>query len=329
MLSRIAGNCFWLARYLERAENGARLIGVAHAKALLGVDDPADPQPWLAAMRVVGDIATYKTRYPDFSAGTAASFLVCSRDNPSSLVGCFQIARTNARTARDLIPDDYWEEINDTWLAGLAIDEAALEARGLVPTLEWFRSRCRAIRGASHDLLLDELPQVLAAGQATERIDFLARLLRSSLPGLLADRKGAHTPGTPAYQRLDALLSAAGALEMYRRSTHGVGSVDDAVHLLVADPDEPRALLASIDAFADAVEGLTGGAPCHALTDISALRALVVGAAPDFLGGDWHGLLGQVVARTSVIANTLERDHFSTPEPAPIETVADLDRDAG
>jgi uncharacterized alpha-E superfamily protein len=329
MLSRIAGNCFWLARYLERAENGARLIGVAHAKALLGDHDPADPQPWLAALRVISDLALYRAKHPEVSAATVASFLVCSRDNPSSLVGCFQVARTNARTARDLVPDDYWEEINDTWLASLAIDSAAIEQRGLVQTLEWFRSRCRAIRGASHDLLQDELPQVLAAGQATERIDFLARLLRSSLTELINDRKAKHIPGTPAYQRLDALLSAAGALEMYRRSTHGVGSLDDAVHILVADPDEPHALVASIDALASAVEGLTGGAPCPALSDISALRALVVGASAEFLNGDWHGLLGQVVARTSVITNTLERDHFSTPEPAPIETVADLDRDGG
>src|SRR5687768_650611 len=114
MLSRTAANLYWIGRYMERAEFTSRLI---EATIRLGslVGDVESVNAWKSALTVVGANGAVADGEA-LTAFNARRFLTLSRDNPSSIRSCIEIARDNARAARNAITRDAWEAINRAWL---------------------------------------------------------------------------------------------------------------------------------------------------------------------------------------------------------------------
>jgi hypothetical protein len=114
MLSRVASHLYWLSRYLERAENMARILDVGASLALLSGqgDDRAASEPLVITDTLEAFAATGLARTPE----NVARFLAWSPDLPSSIVNCLDASRENARAVRGSITSEMWENINDTWL---------------------------------------------------------------------------------------------------------------------------------------------------------------------------------------------------------------------
>ena len=100
MLGRTAGGLFWMFRYLERAENTARLLDVGFRIALPRPDNAADE--WASVLQTAGIRAAYDQKYDSYEQGRVVDFMLRDKDNHSSALAVTTAARTNARMVRTL-----------------------------------------------------------------------------------------------------------------------------------------------------------------------------------------------------------------------------------
>ncbi len=116
MLGRSANGIFWLFRYLERAENTARLIEAGFRMALTR-DSGAASEEWGSLLTTLGMRHAYDARHGDDITGHHVfNFLLRDWDNPASVLAMIELARTNARMVRTGITREVWESVNESWL---------------------------------------------------------------------------------------------------------------------------------------------------------------------------------------------------------------------
>ena len=114
MLSRVANSLFWMSRYIERAENIARIVDV-NLQLLLdfrSLDDKGRADYWVPIIQTTGDDESFFKLYPEANGQTVTEFLVFRPDNSNSIVASIAAARENARMVRDQITIEMWEELN-------------------------------------------------------------------------------------------------------------------------------------------------------------------------------------------------------------------------
>src|SRR5262249_19535223 len=114
MLSRVAENLYWMARYLERAENTARLINTT-TQVLLDLPRGAS-FGWDVLIKVAGLDERFDECFPQADENNVVQFLVQDERNPSSIASCIRCARENCRTLREILPREAWERINSLYL---------------------------------------------------------------------------------------------------------------------------------------------------------------------------------------------------------------------
>lgn len=292
MLSRIAGNCLWLARYLERAENTARLIGVAHNQALMPEFHGGDPRPWRWLVDIAADDQALDKLPSHNPADAALELLIWNRDYASSIWCCLRSVRENARTARSRLTNALWEAANTTWIEARALDRDTVAARGIDDTLGWATHRCMWIRAAIHDLLEDDCAAIIAAGRAIERCDNTIRILRAFVPAMKQFGKDASRPGTPGHRLWEAMLSAASVQDWYRKIYPTLGDLNSTVELIARYPQQPRSLVLSARKLEKALSRLSvaGTTTClkRARDLVAAIDGLALGALvedPERLSG--------------------------------------------
>src|SRR4051794_20076204 len=110
MLSRVAESIYWMNRYLERAENVARFIDV-NFRLMLDVPSGMAVQ-WEALVRITGDYEALLKRYGNATRETVIQFLTFDTENPNSILSCVRAARENARSVRESISSEMWEQVN-------------------------------------------------------------------------------------------------------------------------------------------------------------------------------------------------------------------------
>ena len=113
MLSRVAERMYWTSRYVERAQNTARMLrAVSH----ISLDAPhAGPSWWRIMLEILGLEAAYLEHVGEVDERQVARYLLADETNPSSIIACISHARENARTTREILPTEAWEEINDLY----------------------------------------------------------------------------------------------------------------------------------------------------------------------------------------------------------------------
>jgi len=232
MLSRIAESLFWIGRYVERADDTARILDAFLARLL--------EDPWVdedAACRaltaILGAPITSEARV---STGDVVEALAFSQDTPSAIAGALAAARDNARGARETISTEMWECINVTWHA-LPSRQAAAERLGPAVYLAYVRERAAVLTGlAESTMSRDDGWRFLVLGRSLERVDMTARLLSMQ----------AGAPETDAGWR--TVLRSCGADESFLH-THG-GTVRPALvtEFLLLDRLFPRSALHALTA---------------------------------------------------------------------------------
>ena len=237
MLSRVADSIYWLNRYIERAENVARFIDV---NLNLMLDLPAGVSPqWKPLLAVTGDLELFNTRYDQINSENVIQFLCFDSSYDNSIISCLQKARENARSIREVISSEMWEEVNSFYLM---IKEAA--TANSFGTLPKFFSR---VKMASHrfagvmdaTMSHNEGWQFGQMGRLLERADKTTRILDVKYFLLLPSAEWVGTP----LDRIQwmALLKSASAYEMYRKCQHYItpGSVAE---FLILDRAFPRSI---------------------------------------------------------------------------------------
>src|SRR5438093_616341 len=114
MLSRVADSMYWTARLIERAENVARFVDV---NLYLTLDlGPAAGEQWAPLVHTTGDFEAFVERYGQPARDSVIQFLTFDEQNPNSILSCLRLARENARTIREMVSSEMWEELNKFYL---------------------------------------------------------------------------------------------------------------------------------------------------------------------------------------------------------------------
>ncbi len=240
MLSRVADDLFWTARYLERGADIVRLLEISY---LLDLDRPANvASQWEPLAWITGDMTFFQERYGKATRENVMRFLVVDTGYANSVVSCLGKARANAKGLREQIPSALWEEINALWriVETLAAEEELSYTRVL--------QSCREINRL-HPLIQGLVSETMARGESyhlwqlgtyLERADKTSRMVHVKYFHLLP--KLSHIGTIVDDLQWSALLQSLGAREDYHRQ-HGLIVPDKVLGTIVCDPRFSRSIM--------------------------------------------------------------------------------------
>lgn len=238
MLSRVAERLYWMARYIERAENTSRMIMAFNTLAL---DMPKSVAlSWKELVSVTGMDTLFDERYQRDDDRNCVKFMIADASNPGSILSTLRSARENVRTTRDLVPTEGWEIVNELYLFARDNAEQGVNKRGRHEFLSEIVQRCQTLTGLlagcmSHDAAYD----FIRLGHNIERTDMATRQIDVGALRLLARRDN------PApYEGLlwTSILRSQSAFQMYRQHVKRRVNGVDVVRFLLQDADFPRSV---------------------------------------------------------------------------------------
>jgi uncharacterized alpha-E superfamily protein len=233
----MAESVYWMERYRERAENTARFIEVCH---YLSLDLGPGQSPWGALVHATSDYALFEKAYPAPTEKNVIEFLLFNKENPNSLLNCLYQARENARSVRQIITSEMWQEINTTYLfVHDAIHDPAV-FQSPYAFFNHIKRQCQLFIGiADSTMTHQEAWHFGRVGHLTERANQTSRILDVKYYILLPEVTHVGTPID--HIQWSALLKSASAFEMYRKHWHQI-EPDRIIDFLVFHPDFPRSI---------------------------------------------------------------------------------------
>jgi uncharacterized alpha-E superfamily protein len=216
LIARHAGSALWLARYMERIENLARLLDVTKTYAGDGEVD----RNWLSLLRINGDDDEFFAKHGDADAVSVARFYLLDAANPSSVQTAIACARENARTLRALISTEMWLQINVFHARIRALGEGDIAPENLSAVCAMLKEGVQAHGGITEGTVYrDQCWHFYMLGRHLERTDQITRLIDTKFNALLP---AAATDATIDAGEWNALLRAAAGYHAYRREyPHG------------------------------------------------------------------------------------------------------------
>lgn len=320
MLSRVAENLYWMTRYLERAENTARLIN-GTSQVVLDLPRGASFH-WDTLISVVGLDRQFHELYEEADEDSVMRFLILDERNPSSIVSCIQNARENTRTFREVLPAESWERINDLHL--FLQRNAPRTTHGRLPRYEVLNEvieRRQSIIGLlMGSMSMDIAYQFIKLGRNIERADMSTRIVDVN-SAVLLPREG----GTEAdVERLwMGTLNALSAYQMYRRhvSVHVRGR--QVLEFVLKDPLFPRTVHHSLNEMESCLKALPNhDEPLKAVRDA---RRRLLGTRFDTIRLDaLHERLDRVEGDLSAIHEAVSKQYFHLYQntPSQLQTAA-------
>lgn len=240
MLSRTAENLFWLSRYVERAENMARLMEMGYRMALMPDFGDCNRSEWGSVLSASGCAATYDPDAP-LRQEEVANFLIFNRDNPSSIINCFECARANARAMRTAITAEMWEALNNALMELRRPSMQNLAKKELPEFIDWVKKQGALFRGATDSTILrNDGYDFIRLGTFIERADNTARLLDVKYYVLLPETSMVGD-GVDNYQ-WTTVLRAASSLRAFHWVYRDGYSPHRIAHFLILNPFSPRSL---------------------------------------------------------------------------------------
>jgi uncharacterized alpha-E superfamily protein len=254
MLSRVAESIYWMCRLIERAENIARFIDVNHH---LMLDLPVrDAEQWEPLVTITGDIEPFRERYGEATQENVVQFLTFDDQYPNSILSCLRAARESARTVREVVSSEMWQQVNMFYLM---VNAAARTGRAQDDPHGFFDEVKRGshlLTGITEDTMSHgEAWHFARMGRLIERADKTSRILDVKYFLLLPE---AEYVGTP-YDNIQwaAVLKSASGLEMYRKRYHRIMPRQVAEFLLL-DREFPRAVHLCLIEAEESLHAITG-----------------------------------------------------------------------
>jgi len=319
MLSRTADHLFWMARYIERSENTARMLDVNMSTSLLPQTVEVAEQGWRAMLSISELQAAFDAKYPSLTPRDVLDFMVRDPGNPSSIFCCVQAARENARAVRGVLTTEVWETHNDTWLELLKLLAGGILKRDPSQLFEWVKFRSHLSRGVTIGTMLkDEAFYFTRLGTFLERADNTARIIDVKFHGLgqAEARNGVNgeAADTAAENQLDyyfwaAILRSVSAFEVYRKVYRDVIAPSRVAELLVLRDDMPRSLLACMNEVCLNLEKVRNSRSRETERRAGLLRAeLQHGRIEDILQMGLHTFLNAFLERVNDLGGRISQD---------------------
>ena len=308
MLSRTADSLYWLARYVERAENTARTVLVGHWMASMARSLGNPGNEWESTLIASGCESGYRAKYPDVTPAAVVDYLVRDPENPSSLFSCIETARRNARAVRTALTVDMWNALNETWLRMRERLAPGFTPDQVSEVLEWVKQRSQLFNGAyANTMLRNDAYYFTRLGTFLERADNTARILDVKYHVLLPQSEG--IGGALDYYQWQAILRSVSGLRSYHWVYHDRLKPWLVAELLILRPEMPRSLVSCydeiarmIDLLAEAYAGKRG--ECHRLAG-EVFARLRYGRIQDVFNLGLHQFLTEYINRTTVLGDEI------------------------
>ena len=315
MISRVAENCFWMMRYVERADCSARLLRVNREFVL----DVAVTERWRPVIVVVGEEKRFLDLYGAESANDderAQEYLVWDEQNPVSLRSSLQWARENARTIRDVISEDMWQCINGFWRWFVDGEGRALYDSDRAEFYDRVKGFSASYQGLGLTTMLYEDPfDFMRLGVLLERAGQTARTLDVKHHMLGPTRSGtAESPLEIA--EWTALLHSCSATEAFVKRGHGAPDGLRVAEFLVLEPRFPRSVRFCVERAWKVMQRLRSGLPpTVGKTSAAALLALVESvratSLAELLALGIHEELTRIIDALGRVGSGVNGDYFS------------------
>ncbi|MFP4354997.1 MAG: alpha-E domain-containing protein [Phycisphaerae bacterium] len=254
MLSRVADSLYWMSRYVERAENVARFIDV-NLHLMLDMEMAA-LQQWDPLVLVTGDQRIFRDRYCSTSQENVLEFLSFDKHYPNSILSCVRSARENARSVREVISSEMWEQLNAFYHLVSSPEAPDLARKDPHEFYTQLKLNSQLFIGLAEGTMSHaEGWQFLNLGRMLERADKTSRILDVKYFILLPEARAVGSP-------LDniqwaAVLKSASALEMYRKR-HRRLQPASVVDFLIFDREFPRSIQFCLTNATESLHQITG-----------------------------------------------------------------------
>ncbi len=312
MLSRVADSLYWMQRYRERAENVARLIDV---NLYLSIDAPGDDRhQWEPLVTTTGEKNLFEEIYGKASEKNVIEFLTFDERNPNSIINCLRQSRDNARSVRQIITLEMWNELNQLYLF---VRKAADSRKKITSFFDFFQSikrSCQLFTGITDTTMSHtDAWHFGRLGYLLERADQTSRILDVKYFILLPTPSHVGTP----YDDIQwaTLLKSVSGLEMYRKKWHDIQH-SNVINFLLLDEYFPRAVCSCLRRAADSLRAVSNektpsgeGSP-HALLNglYSEFQRLTV---YEIVKTGMHEFVDRLQARIDEISNSIYNTFFA------------------
>lgn len=313
MLSRVAESLYWMARYIERAEDLSRLLAVQFIATLDARSDDAQLS-WESLIGMVDDERLFKEKYGEANAQSVIEFMLWDSRNTNSVNECITYARENARSIREQISSEMWESVNRLYF----LTRNASRAEVLANPNEFFRlvrDRAQAFQGITSATMTHGEPyQFIQLGLYLERVDKTARIVRANYLPLTRMLRNSPEGTLP----LIALLRFCSAFEPYRRTIAGQMTPESVVEYLLLNQEFPRSVLFCLAACMNRLERIGENASNSQKVDtprraLGRLRAdLEYLDIHEILGDNMEKFLSQLLVRLNFAGDEIARTYFNT-----------------
>lgn len=318
MISRVAENCFWLNRYIERAESTARVASVNRFMVLDA--DIHDAERWKPVLAAVGEQDRFERLFGADaydSDKTCEAYLTWSEDNPVSIKSSLYYARENARMTREVISREMWETVN-TWWQWLNSRAARNEyVKDRIQFYQRVQSMAAEFQGVCHNTMLHEEPfDFMRLGMLLERVNQTARLMDVKHHWLTAGDAG----GPREAAQWVAILRMCSAAEPFFKRHRAAPTATHVAEFLLKDTTFPRAVLHCGDRAVNFLKRIDKNARrSSSSTSTQLARGLATRLRKarfhDVLAKGLHEELTHVIVTAAAIGGQLRTDFFDPPRP--------------
>lgn len=267
MLSRDADSCFWIGRYIERAEATARMIDVHFH---FGLETGSRlTRPWSSTLQITGEEGAFAGLYPEENDRNVVEFFCFDDRNPNSILRCVTSTRENARSIREAISSEMWESLNAFYLELRGKNWEAI-AGSPHQYFQWVKNQSHLFQGITNrTLMMGESRDFLDAGRFLERALQTTRILDvryHDLEIMLGQTQGLlQTPDTAedeigSVHAWISVLKSVGAYEAFRKTTNAVQGQAVAEFLLL-HPAFPASVRHSVERVQGCLKRIGAGRP--------------------------------------------------------------------
>lgn len=311
MLSRIADSMYWMARYLERAGETARLMEINLLYMVEAEEDMGEEAKWRPILQITSSESMYADQFGDTGITTprVLQFVCAGRTNPNSIRTCLRLFRENARVARDRISKEMWEAVNEIWMdfsERLKGPLSAERARALFVDL---RNQVARLNGlVASTMMRGEAYAFYQLGGCLERADMTARIMDVKYHIILPDLS--MVGSALDYYQWAALLKSLSGFEAFRRSCHSGFMPADVAEFVVLNRDFPRSIVFSVEHMGAALQiiGLEGKeATCKAFEELSGMTSA---SAREIFAEGLHEYLERLLKQLGCFHGALATDFF-------------------
>lgn len=309
MLGRNANGLFWMNRYIERAENMARLVDAGLRLALTRTANSSEE--WTSVVVSAGVENAFLRRHSEYTAETVSDFLLRDTSNASSVMMAMETARNNGRMVRTALTRETWESVNEAWMSMKRMLAGPIDERDLPRILDLIKRETALIRGSFYGTMLrNEIFDFSQIGTFIERADNTARILDVKYYVLLPSVSWVGST-LDTYQ-WESILRSVAAHRSYRWVYEADYKPTNIADFLILNSRMPRSLAFSYRNIAESLDYLAseygGRHDCHGTVD-AILGKLKVGSIKEIFDHGLHEFLVEFIGDNNKLGAQIAEEY--------------------